>query len=92
MSTKPKITELTLLGKVIGTFEDWEDIEIAALQFIHYIPNALGKKFLRIEEEDIHYHWLYIDFTEGKIQTSSDFKSTEIITHTVDWSVFNVEE
>lgn len=38
--------DLHVLGKIIGTFTDWDEVELGA--FLHYSfePNELGEKFL----------------------------------------------
>lgn len=80
---KPGKLEIKILGKIIGTCQEFDETNTAIIQFHVVTLNDLGRKWLlkTIDASTIYYS-LYIDFNLGYVHLNEE-------TIAVDWSVFN---
>lgn len=91
--------DLTVLGKIIGTYTGWDVVDENHDQFYNFQPNNLGKTFLRNSKIFQLYDYITIDYTNGKVaveasvQMMPDPRDVENYTTEVipDWSVFNTD-
>lgn len=83
-------TDLTLLGKVIGTFEAWDEVDESTKVFFPVVLNDIGMNFIGGNiEDDPNYDTVTIDTFHGIVSVEQDNVSVEI--EKPNWSVFNKE-
>lgn len=75
-----------ILGQVIGEQSGWDQVAEWAIALYHFVPNQLGKKFLRSEHVKPG-STLNIDFETGDVELFDEDGTPVIIR--ADWSVFN---
>jgi hypothetical protein len=97
--------EVKVLGKIIGKASGWDQGDTAAFNFMDFVPNELGKKFLtNLPNRDIGC--LVVDFENGTVEyyekqeprAMEDIvdpaeldKYSQTFPLTVDWGVLNNE-
>lgn len=91
VSAMSSIQELTILGKTIGTYTDWDGPDMNCMEFYKFKPNTLGRQFIpeyafSDENNDTN---LVIDFNTGIIELSEAEETPQQVD--VNWAVFNTK-
>lgn len=89
------MTEVKVLGKVIGNSDGWDQGDELQVMFMDFAPNDFGVKFLKVTKLNINMFpkkaTLVIDYDKGIVQIidmDKDVDNNTLVVE-VDWSVFN---
>lgn len=79
-------SECIVMGKVLGTYSDWDQPDTLCIYLIDFEPNETGLKFINKLSSDKNFNYcLSINFDTGCVTLDTKIKETI----NPNWSVFN---